>query len=304
MDFAIALAYNDPEELPALAQAAEESGFAGVILSDHVLYPEKLETPYPYTAGGRPPWQPETPWPDPLVAAAALAARTRRLRLIVSVFVLPLRDPVLAAKSIMTTSVMTGGRLELGVGAGWMREEFETLDRPFDRRGRRLDESIEILRKFEAGGLVEHHGEAFDFEPVRMAPVPRRPTPIYGGGVSKPALRRAASLCDGLAGQIQRRGVIAGLLAELSRLRADSPRKDEPFSIVTAVGDAIDESGYREMESLGITTLITVPWVFYGTDLKKGSCQEKCDGIRRFGEDVLHGLGFGATDEPSDGRAS
>lgn len=294
MQFAIALAYNEPNELPRLARTAEESGFGGVILSDHLFYPANLASSYPYTATGRPPWEPETPWPDPLIAAAALAAHTQRLRFIVSVFVLPMRDPVLAAKSIMTTSVMTGGRLELGVGAGWMKEEFEAVGKPFARRGRRLDESLEILRKFEAGGIVEHHGEAYDIPPVRMAPVPPRPTPILGGGVAGPALRRAATLCDGWAGQIQKRGEIAGLIAELRDLRAKSPRADDPFSIVTAVGDAIDEAGYREMESLGITTLITVPWVFYGVDMMNGSCEDKCDGIRRFGEDVLHKLGYAA----------
>ena len=295
MEFAVALAYNDPEDLPALARAAEESGFASVILSDHLLYPTHLATDYPYTSTGRPPWEPETPWPDPLVAAAALGAQTDRLRFIISVLVLPLRDPVLAAKTIMTTSVMTGGRLQLGVGAGWMREEFETVGQDFANRGRRLDESIEVLRKFEAGDLVEHHGEFFDVPPVRMSPIPRRPTPIIAGGVSKPALRRAAMLCDGWAGQIQMRGEIAGLIDELRELRADSPRADEPFSIVTAVGDAIDASGYEAMAALGISTLITVPWVFYGVDLKKGSVEEKCEGIRRFGEDVLHKLGYAAT---------
>lgn len=304
MEFAVALAYNDPEQLPALARAAEEAGFGSVILSDHILYPEKLTTNYPYTSSGRPPWSPDTPWPDPFVVAAALAAHTQRLRFIVSVFVMALRDPVLAAKTIMTTSVMTGQRLDLGIGVGWMREEFETVGQPFTGRGRRVDESIEILRKFEAGGLVEHHGEIFDFPPVRMAPVPSRPTPIFGGGLSAPALRRAATLCDGWAGQIQKRGEIEGLIAELRRLRADSSRAAEPFSIVTAVGDAIDESGYREMASLGISTLITVPWVFYGVDLMKGSCEDKCDGIRRFGEDVLHKLGYARTDARKQPTAS
>lgn len=292
MQFSIALAYNEPEDLAPLARAAEEAGFGSVILSDHLLYPEKRETPYPYTRDGKMPWRADTSWPDPLVTAASLGAITERLRFIVSVMVLPLRDPVLAAKSISTTSVLTRGRLELGVGAGWMREEFEIVGQQFERRGKRLDEAIDVLRKFEAGGVVEHHGEFFDIPPVRMAPMPARPTPIYGGGLSKPALRRAASQCDGWAGQIQTQGDLDGILGELRRLRENSPRSDEPFRIVTAVGDAFDEKGYRALEEKGVTDLITVPWVFLGGDLTGSSLQQKCDGIHQFGKEILDRFGF------------
>ena len=298
MQFSIALAYNEPEDLPVLARTAEEAGFGSVILSDHLLYPENRQTPYPYTKDGRMPWQADTPWPDPFVTAAALGAVTKRLRFIVSVMVFPLRDPVLAAKTIMTTSVMTQGRLELGVGAGWMREEFEIVGQPFDRRGKRLDESIDVLRKFEAGGLIEHHGDCFDIPPVRMAPTPARPTPLYGGGTSKPALRRAAERCDGWAGQIQSRSDLPGILDQLRRFRKESPRRAEPFRIVSAVSDAYDEHTYREAEDLGVTDMITVPWVFLGADLTGSSLEQKCEGIRRFGEDVLDRLGYSAKPEP------
>lgn len=297
MRFALALAFNDERQLPTLARVAEESGFSSVILSDHLFYPEPLETDYPYTDDGLPPWLPDTPWPDPFVTAAALGAVTTRLRFIVSVFVMPLRHPMLAAKTVMTTSVLTGGRLELGVGAGWMREEFESVDVRFSERGRRLNESIELLRKCEAGGLVEHHGEFFNVPPFRMSPVPSSPTPIYGGGLSKPALRRATHLCDGWAGQIQSRKELPGLIKELARLRAESPRQNDHFPIISAVGDAFDEQGYREMEEIGVTDLITVPWMFYGISTKEGGLEEKCDAMRRFGDEVLHRFGYAATDD-------
>ncbi len=294
MRFSIALAFNDAEDLPALARAAEEAGFGAVILSDHLVYPESLETPYPYTKDGRPPWRPETAWPDPFVTAASLAAVTTRLRFVVSVFVLPMRNPVLAAKTILTTAVMTGGRLELGVGAGWMREEFDLVGVPFAERGRRLDEAIGLLRKFEAGGVVEHHGEFFDVPPVKLRPVPKEPIPIYGGGTSPRALRRAATRCDGWASQIVSRRELEGYVAELRRLRADSPRAGEPFAISTAVSDTFGEAGYRELDAIGVTDCITIPWAFYGTDTETGSCSDKCDGIRRFGDEVLAKLGRAA----------
>ena len=294
MQFSIALAYNQPEDLRVLALAAEEAGFGSVILSDHLLYPLDRKTPYPYTKDGRMPWQQDTPWPDPFVVAASLGAVTQRLRFILSVLVLPLRHPVLAAKTIMTTSVMTQGRVEVGVGAGWMREEFDILGVPFDERGRRLDEALDVLRKFESGGVIDHRGDHFAIPPVRMAPIPERPTPIYGGGLSKPALRRAATRCDGWVGQIQTRSEMPSLIAELRRLRAASARREAPFRIVSAVSDAYDERRYREMEAAGVTDLITVPWVFLGADLTKSTLEEKCDGIREFGRTVLEPLGYAA----------
>ena len=285
MEFFIAVAYNEPEHLCELARTAEQAGFGGIIVSDHLIYPGKLETPYPYTKHGRPRWERETPWPEPLVAVGAMSAVTTRLRFLTSIYLLVLRHPVMAAKAVSTAAVMSNDRLTLGVGAGWMREEFDLLGIPFESRGRRLDESVEVLRKLLAGGLVEHHGEFFDFEPVEMNPVPSKPVPIYGGGLSKPALRRAATLCDGWASDMNTRAQLEESLARLHRYRREAGRENEPFGICTAMLDVIDLDGYREMGELGVSELITVPWLFYGD--KRQTCQQKCDGIRRFGDEVI-----------------
>ncbi len=285
MDFCIAVAYSDPEDLCEIALAAESAGFGGIVVSDHVIHPAQLSTPYPYTADGQPRWEPDTPWPDPLIAVGAMAAVTRKLRFITSVLVLTLRHPVLAAKSVATASVLSQGRLTLGVGAGWMREEFAVLGQPFEDRGRRLAEAIAVLRTLFAGGVVEHHGEFYDFGPLQMNPVPKVPVPIYGGGVSDAALRRAATICDGWASEIQTRDELDEILARLQAYRADSPRADEPFGICAALRDVYDLDGYRAMQERGVTELITVPWLFYGDASQ--SCQAKCDGIRRFGDEIL-----------------
>lgn len=285
MKFYIAVAYNDPRHLNRIAQAAEEAGFGGIVVSDHLVYPSPLETPYPYTQDGQPRWQPDTPWPDPLIAATSMAAVTRTLRFLVSIYVLPLRHPVLAAKSISTAAVLSSGRLTVGVGAGWMREEFELLGQPFDGRGRRLAESVEVMRALWQGGMVEHHGEHYDLGPVQMSPTPDQRIPIYGGGVSPAALRRAATLLDGWASEIQTHDEVREIAATLRRHRADSERADEPFGLCCAVKDAYDRDGFRRMADLGVTELITVPWLFYGA--QADSCEAKCDGIRRFGEEMI-----------------
>jgi len=283
--FYIAVAYNDPTHLTEIARSAESAGFGGIVVSDHIVYPGKLETPYPYTQDGTPRWQADTPWPDPFVAVGAMAAVTERLRFITSVFVLPLRHPVMAAKTIATAAVMSQGRLTVGLGAGWMREEFELLGQPFAGRGRRLSEALEVMRTLWRGGMVEHHGEFYDFGPVQMSPVPREPVPIYGGGVSDAALRRAATQCDGWASEIQTRAEVESIAAKLHTYRADSERAGEPFGMCVAVKDAFDSEGYRSMAELGVTELITVPWFFSGANVD--SCQEKCDGIQLFGERVI-----------------
>ena len=285
MDFCIAVAYSDPRHLCEIARTAEESGFGGIVISDHVVHPKKLSTPYPYTRDGKPRWDADSPWPDPLIAVAAMAAVTSTIRFITSVLVLPLRHPVLAAKSVATAAVLSGDRLTLGVGAGWMREEFATLGQDFETRGRRLTESIEVLRALLAGGWVEHRGEFFEFDAVQMNPVPSAAVPIYGGGLSSAALRRAARLCDGWASEIQTRDEFDEIMSQLRAYRSESSRAKEPFGICAALRDVYDLDGYRAMQERGVTELITVPWLFYGD--ARQSCQQKCDGIRRFGDTVI-----------------
>src|SRR5439155_1740265 len=153
-----------------------------------------LSTPYPYTPDGSPPFTPGTPWPDPWVLIGAMAAVTTRLRFMTNVYVAPARNPFLVAKQVGTAAVLSGDRVALGVGAGWMREEFEQLGQPFGDRGRRLDEMIEVVRALWRGGMVEHHGEHYDFHRLQMSPVPAAPVPIYCGGQSRRAIERASRL--------------------------------------------------------------------------------------------------------------
>jgi alkanesulfonate monooxygenase SsuD/methylene tetrahydromethanopterin reductase-like flavin-dependent oxidoreductase (luciferase family) len=164
-----------------------------------------------------------------------------------------------------------------------MREEFELLGQSFERRGRRTDEMIQVLRKLWAGGWVGHRGEFYDFEPLEMSPVPAQPIPIYSGGLSAPALRRAATLCDGWISDLHTTEELRGFVTELGRLREGSERAGQPFAVIAACKDAFDLDGYRRLADIGVTHLQTQPWIFYGAaDLEK-----KCEGVRRFGEDVI-----------------
>ncbi len=192
MKFCNAMIGTDPLEWTRLARVAEEVGFDSVAASDHMVFPSYLESRYPYTPDGVPRFSPDEDWPDVWVAISAMAAVTTRLRFLTNVYVLPLRNPFVVAKAVGTLSYMSGGRVGLGIGAGWMREEFELLEAPFAARGKRMDESLEVLATLWSGGMVEHHGEFYDFDPLEMKPAPAERVPVYVGGHSQRAFARAA----------------------------------------------------------------------------------------------------------------
>jgi probable F420-dependent oxidoreductase len=285
LKFVVSMAFSDPAHLGELARAADEAGFAYASLSDHLVHPRQLETPYPYTEDGTPRWEPFTSWPDPWVTVGSLSARTSRLNFYTSVYVLPMRDPFSAAKTIGTAAVLSQGRVALGVGAGWMKDEFELVGRDFHTRGRRMNEMIEVLRKLWQGGWVEHHGEFYDFDPLEMSPVPTARIPIFVGGFSEPALRRAATLGDGWISDLHDSAELQKLITRIRDYRADSEQADRPFEIFGSVMDAAGLDGYRRMQDMGVTHTVTFPWVFYSGFTE--DLQEKLDGIARFGDEII-----------------
>ena len=194
MKFCASLAFSDPRHFREIAITAEAADWDYLVTSDHVVHPEKIDSPYPYTTDNEPRWEAPAPWPDPWVVIGAMAAATERIRFLTAIYVLPMRNPFVVAKAIGTAAVLSKDRVTLGIGAGWMEEEFALLEQPFARRGARMDEMLEVLRKLWAGGMVEHHGEFYDFPRLQMSPAVERPIPIYSGGVSKAAFRRVGRL--------------------------------------------------------------------------------------------------------------
>jgi probable F420-dependent oxidoreductase len=286
--FCVSTAFCDPRHLVEVARTADATGWDVLAVSDHVVHPEKIATPYPYTPDGRPRWEAPAPWPDPWVAIGAMAAATQRLRFLTTVYVLPLRNPFAAAKAIGTAAVMSNHRVTLGVGVGWMEEEFTLLEQGFRARGRRMDEMLEVMRKLWSGGMVEHHGEFYDFDRLQMSPAVERKIPVLSGGISEAALRRVARTTDGWISDLHTTEELRGYAAKLRDLRAEFGRAAEPLEIVAACRDAANLDGYRRLEEIGVTTLITMPWVFYGHD--GVSLEGKCEGLRRFAGDVIEKL--------------
>jgi len=284
MKFVTSLAFNPTTELCQIARAADAAGFHAVAISDHVVHPKALRTPYPYTPDGKPRWPPFTDWPDPWVTIGAMAAVTERLRFFTSIYVLPMRNPFLVAKQIATAAALSNNRVALGIGTGWMEEEFDLMQQPFRRRGSRMDEMLDVMNKLWRGGWVDHHGEFYDFDPLEMSPVPTDPIPIYVGGISDRALRRAATRADGWISDLHSTADLQSLIQSLRARRADSDKRDAPFDIIASVDDAFDLDGYKRLQDLGVTHLQTLPWVFYGAG---DDVQAKCDGINRFADDII-----------------
>ena len=286
MKFWQVVSFSEPEQLLDVARAAEDAGFHGILLSDHLFFPEKLASRYPYSPDGRPGFDATTPFPDPWATIAAMAAVTTRLRFATMVYILPLRHPLEVAKTVGTVALLSGGRVALGCGAGWIREEYDALGVDFATRGRRFDEMIEVLRALWRGGMLEHHGRCFDLPRLAMSPAPPAPIPIWVGGLAPAALRRAARLGDGWIGTGQTPDEAARLLAELARLRREAGRASAPFETVVPLAVPPDPDVLRRLEGEhGMTA--TTAWPFTYTIGPRSSVEAKRAWLHRFADEVI-----------------
>jgi probable F420-dependent oxidoreductase len=286
MQFGLSIAFTDPADYAELAQAAEQNGFNTITLPDHLIYPQTLSVPYPYTPDGVPRFGEDDPFPDPWLSAVAMAAVTERMWFYTSVFVLPARNPFHVAKILSTAARLTGNRVALGVGMGWMPEEFAAGGQEFAARGKRADEMIAVMRKLWSGEWVEHHGEFYDFAPVKMRPGAGTHIPIYVGGFSKPAMRRAA-WNDGWIADLHSLAELEKLIGEVRGYRAELGKAAEPFEILTfACNDAWGADGFRAMRDMGATVVSTMPGAYYGVDMKAPVAM-KIDAMKRFADDVI-----------------
>jgi probable F420-dependent oxidoreductase len=186
------------ENIRKMASFAEDRGFDSVWVSDHIITPRALESKYPYNPTGAYPLPPDWDFLEPLTTLSFVAAATERVQLGTTVLVLPMRNPVVHAKIVSTIHALSGGRMILGVGAGWMREEFEALDADFHNRGKVFDEYLQIVRGLWEEDNLEFRGETYQVHDLGFAPRPERGSlPIWIGGHHRAALRRVATLGDG-----------------------------------------------------------------------------------------------------------
>ncbi len=286
MKFGIAFANvgpnADPAAAVAFAQAAEDAGFESLWTVEHVVVPAGYQSTYPYDRSGRMPGPEDSPMPDPLVWLAYLAAATSTIRLGTGVLILPQRNPVVLAKELATLDHLSGGRLLLGIGSGWLEEEFDAIGVPFAERGPRTDDAVAALRALWTEDEASHDSEFTSFRDCIVRPRPVRGTvPVHVGGHTAVAARRAGRLGDGFfpaSGSHARLGELFDIVRTTARAAGRDP---DAIELSTggngAVGPgALDE--VRALADLGVDRVIVPSFVFWGNPR---------DDLARYGDSVI-----------------
>jgi probable F420-dependent oxidoreductase len=265
--FWLSPAFCDSAHLTGLAKAAEEHGYEGIAIPDHLFHPVQLASPYPYTPDGNRFWTRDQHWPDPWVAIAAMAAVTTRLKFTTNIYVAPSRDLLTVAKSLATAAYLSQNgadgahRVLMGVGPGWCEEEFEATGQRFDKRGKRMDEMLLALHQLWTGDDVKISGEFYNLPEASIAPTPNARIPVLVGGETDLAIRRAARN-DGWIGLYYTMEDAEKVLLRLRAAREKAGTLDNPDfrTILTILAEPNAENCAR-IEELGGTDLLTAPWM-------------------------------------------
>ncbi len=232
--------YVDPAKAIELAQAGEEAGFESMWTVEHTVVPGGYGSTYPYDTSGRMAGgNDDIPLPDPLIWMAYVAAATKRIKLATGIMILPQHNPVVVAKQVATLDHLSGGRILLGIGVGWLKEEFDALGVPFDDRGRRTDEYINAMRELWTSDKPTFSGEFVKFKEAYCRPRPAQGSvPIIVGGHSAPAARRAGRLGDGF---FPARGAPADLFAIARDAAKAAGRNPSALEMTVSLPASLDE---------------------------------------------------------------
>lgn len=253
MKFSYGIAMCEPDHYIPLAQEAEAAGFDYITVPDSICYPQEASSKYPYNDDGSREFLESLPFIESLVAVTAMAAVTKDIRFLTSVYKLAIRQVACVAKQVQSIQALSNNRFDFGVGISPWEEDFAVTGVPWAKRGKRLDEQIEILRGLETGEFYGFEGECHSMPANKMCPVTGTPTPIIIGGHSEPALKRAARIGDGwiaAGGDIPE---MQGYITRLSELREEYGTADKPFDIWGAGAASFSKEGLEELESIGVT---------------------------------------------------
>ena len=285
MRFSYAESMCDPTHYVPLAKAAEESGFHSFVIPDSICYPEVSDSKYPYTPDGDRHFLEDKPFIEPFTLIPALAAVTERLRFTTFVVKLPIRHPVLVAKSVTSVAVMSGNRFGFGIGTSPWPEDFQVTGTDWKTRGKRMDEMIEIIRGLGKGGFFEFHGKHYDVPSIKMCPTPSKPVPILIGGHAGAALKRAGRPGDG--GVHAGRADLGAVLHLLGVLAFGDVLEREPFEVHVISMDAFTLDGIKQLEDIGVTDVIVGFRNPYVEPIDSQTLQQKLDMMRWYSENVI-----------------
>jgi probable F420-dependent oxidoreductase len=261
-----------------MAQTIEAAGFESLWVPEHLVMPVTMSGAPNTPHAGEPPISAATYAYDPWLQIAAMAANTTTLRLGTNVYNIGLRHPIITARALTTADAISRGRIDFGIGASWLAQEWQVMELPFESRGRRVDEIIEVIQRLFAEDEIEHDGEFYRFPPVGFLPKPVQEPwpPMLIGGDSAAAMRRAARLGDGWIPMAQTLETLPGNLARIEALRADAGRSG-PFQ-VSVIAEVTSVDDVRRYEDAGATRLIIAPF---------GDPREAAERYRRFGDEII-----------------
>ncbi|MFT6274456.1 MAG: putative F420-dependent oxidoreductase [Halioglobus sp.] len=238
-----------------LAKAAEAAGYDGITIPDSICYPQEASSKYPYNADGSREFLESIPFLESLIAVSAMAAVTEKIRFATFVYKLAVRQAAIVAKQVQSIQQLSGNRFDFGVGISPWEEDFAICQVPWAKRGKRLDEQIDILRGLETGEFFGYEGDIHQMPANKMTPAPTVPTPILIGGHTEPALKRAARadgwMCAGL--NLEQLDVH---IRRIEELRQELGTSQRPFRVYTTGIDAFSKEGLQKLEAIGVTDVI------------------------------------------------
>jgi probable F420-dependent oxidoreductase len=256
MRFSYQIGMCDPDHYLPLAQAAEQAGFDGIAVSDSICYPQEASSKYPYNKDGSREFLESVPFVECLISVAAMAAVTQSIRFSTFVYKLAVRQAAVVAKQVQGIQALSGNRFDFGIGISPWEEDFAVCGVPWEKRGKRFDEQIDILRGLESGEFFGYEGEMHNMPANKMTPVPSIPTPLLIGGHAEPALKRAARAGDGWMCAGADMEQLQAYIGRIKQLREEYGTTGRPFRVFTTGQDAFSKEGIAQLESIGVTDVV------------------------------------------------
>jgi probable F420-dependent oxidoreductase len=253
--FSYQVGMSEADHYLPLAKAAEQAGYDGITIPDSICYPQEASSQYPYNKDGSREFLESVPFLESLIAVAAMAAVTEKIRFATFVYKLAVRQAAVVAKQVQSIQQLSGNRFDFGVGISPWEEDFAVCQVPWEKRGKRLDEQIDIIRGLESGDYFGYEGEIHQMPANKMCPAPTAPTPILIGGHTDIALKRAARadgwMCAGL--DIDQ---LAVHITRINELRDEYGNAGRPYSVFTTGADAFSKEGIEKLEGIGVTDVV------------------------------------------------
>jgi len=287
MRFSLNLSSEPNDHYVPLAQAAEEAGFDAITIPDSICFPKNTVSKYPYNADGSNTFLENAPFIDPFIQLARLSAVTKRIQFTTAVIKLAVRQPVVVAKMLSSLAVVSEERISIGLGLSPWEEDFQATQIPWERRGKRMDEMIEIINGLMSGEYFSYEGELLCVPEIKLCPVPKKRVPLLLGGHSPAALKRAARLGDGWVAAGGEFDELKTMIEKVSAMRSEYDRGHLPFEVHATGKEAFSPTGIQQLEEIGVDLVFVGFHNLYSGKPDNRSLEQKIDAIKQYAENMI-----------------